>query len=268
MNERKNPGDRSPQRRPVEGVRIIRADEAQAALEAGEASGRRPDDELRYGDVPPAPAGPRPAHRFPLPDSMDPAGAVPLPPLAASSGTGEGDDVTWSESLDLVGPATWGDQPAAEPAGEDEARDDWGIGEPTAEFVIPAGAGYAVSRPTSAMGGGWAGGGGWEPAGTAAGGAAGSAGSAASAGSGASAALPRQPDQPGQAPRPAGARPPARAGRGRTRPPVGRVRLAARTGPADNPTTRSQLDLVGRPLHRPRPASSRRRSRPPRKGSP
>jgi CDP-diglyceride synthetase len=72
-----------PGRQPAEGVRIIKAEEAQAALEAGEAAGRRPDDQLRFGDVPPAPAGPRPAHRFPLPDSVDPAEAVELPPLAS-----------------------------------------------------------------------------------------------------------------------------------------------------------------------------------------
>ncbi|MGH9056825.1 MAG: phosphatidate cytidylyltransferase, partial [Acidimicrobiales bacterium] len=95
MNERKNRGDRTPERRPSEGVRILRADEAQAALDAGEAAGRRPDDELRYGDVPPAPQGPRPAHRFPLPGPVDPGGAVPLPPLAVpkrSFGRGEGFD--------------------------------------------------------------------------------------------------------------------------------------------------------------------------------
>lgn len=79
-----------PPRKPSEGVRIIGAEEAQAALEAGEAAGRRPDDQLRYGDVPPAPSGPRPAHRFPLPDSVDPARAVSLPPLAPGRRPGEG----------------------------------------------------------------------------------------------------------------------------------------------------------------------------------
>lgn len=69
-------------RTPAEGVRIIGAEEAQAALDAGEAAGRRPDDALRYGDVPPAPSGPRPAHRFPLPESVDPAD-VSRPPVAA-----------------------------------------------------------------------------------------------------------------------------------------------------------------------------------------
>ncbi len=82
MPERSDIGGRSGGRQPAEGVRIIPAEEAQAAIDKGEATGRRPDDELRYGDVPPAPPGPRPAHRFPLPDSIDPAEAVPLPPLA------------------------------------------------------------------------------------------------------------------------------------------------------------------------------------------
>lgn len=81
MSERDDAGHK-PGRQPAEGVRIIKAEEAQAALEAGEAAGRRPDDQLRFGDVPPAPTGPRPAHRFPLPDSVNPAEAVSLPPLA------------------------------------------------------------------------------------------------------------------------------------------------------------------------------------------
>jgi hypothetical protein len=67
---------------PAEGVRIIRADEAQAALDAGHAEGRRPGDAPRYGDVPPPPpSGPRPAHRFPLPDSVDPSEVAPRPPI-------------------------------------------------------------------------------------------------------------------------------------------------------------------------------------------
>ena len=68
-------------RTPAEGVRIIGAEEAATALESGQAAGRQPDDAPRYGDVPQPPAGPRPAHRFPLPDSVDPASAVQRPPL-------------------------------------------------------------------------------------------------------------------------------------------------------------------------------------------
>ncbi|MHB1536665.1 MAG: hypothetical protein ACYC1D_19065, partial [Acidimicrobiales bacterium] len=85
MNQRHNQDDPPAERRPAEGVRIIGADEAQAALEAGQVAGRRSEDELRFGDVPPVPQGPRSPHRFPLPDSVDPAEAVPRPPLAASA---------------------------------------------------------------------------------------------------------------------------------------------------------------------------------------
>ena len=73
MDERNEQDERLSQRPPAEGVRIIRAEEAQAALEAGQVAGRRPEDAPRFGDVPAQPAGPRPAHRFPLPDSVDPA---------------------------------------------------------------------------------------------------------------------------------------------------------------------------------------------------
>ena len=84
MRERKKQEERAPEdRRSPEGVRIIRADEAQAAMDTGQAAGRRPEGELRFGDVPPAPEGPRPPHRFPLPDTVDPAAAVPRRPLAA-----------------------------------------------------------------------------------------------------------------------------------------------------------------------------------------
>src|SRR3954449_2429255 len=66
-------------RPPQEGVRIIGAEEAAAALERGEAEGRRPDDAPRFGDVPPAPSGPRLVHRFPLPDQADPTVSMPQP---------------------------------------------------------------------------------------------------------------------------------------------------------------------------------------------
>src|SRR5436305_2230905 len=83
MDERDEQEEPQRRARPAnEGVRIIGAEEAAAALEKGEAAGRRPEDAPRFGDVPPQPAGPRPAHRFPLPDSVDPASAVPRPPVA------------------------------------------------------------------------------------------------------------------------------------------------------------------------------------------
>src|SRR3954469_22131367 len=80
--------ERPPARPGNEGVRIIGAEEAAAALEKGEVAGRRPEDAPRFGDVPPAPTGPRPSHRFPLPDSVDPASAVPRSPVASGSSSG------------------------------------------------------------------------------------------------------------------------------------------------------------------------------------
>ncbi|MDP8976855.1 MAG: phosphatidate cytidylyltransferase [Actinomycetota bacterium] len=69
------------ERSPAEGVRIIGADEAARALEQGQAAGRRPSGAPRFGDVPSRPEGPRPAQRFPLPESVDPA-EMRRPPLA------------------------------------------------------------------------------------------------------------------------------------------------------------------------------------------
>ncbi|HET7523374.1 MAG TPA: phosphatidate cytidylyltransferase [Acidimicrobiales bacterium] len=158
MSERKGEKDWS-QRRPAEGVRIIRADEAQAALDAGQAAGRRPDDELRFGDVPPAPAGPRPRHRFPLPDSIDPASAVPRPPVAvplrseerdrgkrispqAWADEPEGGDPGWSASPpEEQAPVPRYTRSAGEPEGrlwspsDEEAG--WDVGERTTELAIP-----------------------------------------------------------------------------------------------------------------------------------
>jgi phosphatidate cytidylyltransferase len=82
VDEHEDRDDLLSQRSAGEGVRIIRAEEAQAALDAGQAEGRRPDNAPRFGDVPPPPpSGPRPAHRFPLPDSVDPAEVAPRPPV-------------------------------------------------------------------------------------------------------------------------------------------------------------------------------------------
>jgi len=64
-------------RPPAEGVRIIGAEEAAAAIEAGQVSARVPDHAPRFGDVPKTPAGPQPPLRFP---GSDPA-AVAKPPV-------------------------------------------------------------------------------------------------------------------------------------------------------------------------------------------
>jgi phosphatidate cytidylyltransferase len=67
-----------------EGVRIIGAEEAQAALEGGQVARRLGEDDLRYGDVPPRPdPGVRPAARFPLPADVSTPKPRVSPPRAA-----------------------------------------------------------------------------------------------------------------------------------------------------------------------------------------
>jgi phosphatidate cytidylyltransferase len=62
-----------------EGVRIIGAEEAQAAMEGGQVGRRLGEDDLRPGDVPPRPdPGLRPAARFPLPADI----SAPTPRVA------------------------------------------------------------------------------------------------------------------------------------------------------------------------------------------
>jgi phosphatidate cytidylyltransferase len=81
MDERKDDEQQQPPRRSTEGVRIIGAEEAQAAIDSGHAAGRKPEDAPKYGDVPRQPDGPRPAIRFPLGGSTDPS-SVPRPGLS------------------------------------------------------------------------------------------------------------------------------------------------------------------------------------------
>ena len=169
MSERKGEKDWS-QRRPAEGVRIIRADEAQAALDAGQAAGRRPDDELRFGDVPPAPTGPRPQHRFPLPDSIDPASAVPRPPVAVPLRSEERNRARrispqpWSDEPD-GGARSWSEPLAGEPGttrdpyagAEDVGRlwsagsqdSGWDVGDRTTELDVPQAQSDEPGRPAS-----------------------------------------------------------------------------------------------------------------------
>ncbi len=80
-DQRRSRGNENKSADPAEGVRIIGADEAAEAMERGDVAPRRTDDELRYGDRPPAPpAGPRPALRFPLDASADPT-RIERPPV-------------------------------------------------------------------------------------------------------------------------------------------------------------------------------------------
>lgn len=71
-------GARRGPRQPAEGVRIIGADEAAAAIESGHVTPKKPEDALRFGDRPPEPSGPRPSLRFP---GADPR-SVDKPPVA------------------------------------------------------------------------------------------------------------------------------------------------------------------------------------------
>src|SRR6185503_563426 len=104
-------------RPPSEGVRIIGAEEAQAAIETGQAAGKRPDDEPRFGDVPPSPEGPRPQVSFPLAEDSDPSTAVEKPPVVTPPQQPSGGELPhWTE------PPT-GEVPRILPESEDAARD-------------------------------------------------------------------------------------------------------------------------------------------------
>jgi phosphatidate cytidylyltransferase len=106
-------------------VRIIGADEAAAAIEAGQAAGRSPDDAPRFGDVPPAPEGPRPPLRFPMPGA-DPS-SVAKPPIVGTPTPEELEDEAYLEGLTPAPPDepdAWAAETEAWPAEED---DDWGV---------------------------------------------------------------------------------------------------------------------------------------------
>jgi phosphatidate cytidylyltransferase len=137
VSEREERGDKRPAT-PVEGVRIIGAEEAQAAVDAGSVAPRRGDDEVRYGDVPPAPQGPRPPLRFPLAGDEDPAEVVrpQVTPPAAGPGFAGGDLPHWTEPPTGENPRILlGDEdeeddaawvaPASGPRWREEGPSDW-----------------------------------------------------------------------------------------------------------------------------------------------
>ena len=98
-------GARRGPRTSAEGVRIIGAEEAAAAIEAGQVTGRRPEDAPRFGDVPEPPSGPRPELRFP---GVDPS-AVEKPPVV---------EPPQRPTPPPVPPPTegfWGEEPAPSP---------------------------------------------------------------------------------------------------------------------------------------------------------
>ena len=132
-DQTEEPRERRGPRPSSESVRIIGADEAAAAIEAGQAAGRRPDDAPRFGDVPPAPEGPRPPLRFPMPGA-DPA-SIAKPPIVGTPATPEElEDEAYLEGLTPTpsdDPEAWAAEPEAWPVDDD----DWGV-EP--EPVAPA----------------------------------------------------------------------------------------------------------------------------------
>jgi phosphatidate cytidylyltransferase len=132
-DENKEPRERRGPRPSSESVRIIGADEAAAAIEAGQAAGRRPDDAPRFGDVPPAPEGPRPPLRFPMPGA-DPS-SVAKPPIVGTPTPEELEDEAYLEGLTATPPDepdAWTAEPESWPADED----DWGV-EPEPEPAPP-----------------------------------------------------------------------------------------------------------------------------------
>lgn len=81
MDDHRRTGPEDKKKDTAEGVRIIGPDEAAEAMERDDVATRRADDELRFGDRPPAPPeGSRPKLRFPLDSSADPA-RVERPPV-------------------------------------------------------------------------------------------------------------------------------------------------------------------------------------------
>jgi phosphatidate cytidylyltransferase len=95
-------GARRGPRASAEGVRIIGAEEAAAAIEAGQVTGRRPEDAPRFGDVPQPPSGPRPELRFP---GVDPS-AVEKPPVV---------EPPHRPPPSPVEESFWGEEPAPSP---------------------------------------------------------------------------------------------------------------------------------------------------------
>jgi len=108
---------------PTEGVRILGAKEAQAALDGGQVARRLGGDTPRFGDVPPRPdPSVRPAARFPLPVSGD--GAPDLDDLEAALTVVEDDedDITFRGEISaIVAETDASDRGTTDPLAEDRA---------------------------------------------------------------------------------------------------------------------------------------------------
>jgi len=109
------------ERRPAEGVRIIGADEAAAAIEAGQVAPRRPEDAPRFGDVPSMPSGPRPPLRFPYPGDEPPAVAKPplVPPAPTLTDSGSVPLPHWTDPPTGEVPKILPDSPDPDPVPAD-----------------------------------------------------------------------------------------------------------------------------------------------------
>ena len=144
-------GARRGPRQPAEGVRIIGADEAAAAIESGQVAAKKPEDELRFGDVPPQPAGPRPSLRFP---GADPAAVdkppvagepLPLPPRDEPDPAAAEASRHWDEVLARAGEGRARPRVTSALFGDDEEDDIFGLsgrssrpGHETQERPVPA----------------------------------------------------------------------------------------------------------------------------------
>lgn len=144
-----------------EGVRIIGAEEAQAALDGGQVQGRLGEDDLRYGDVPPRPdPGVRPAARFPLPaDASAPQPRVSQPrpadepagePVVGSHTLGELDHdpgAARADEVDLREQEGLGDEWTDAAWGDGWGDDGADIGEPEVATRADRGAAEETSGP-------------------------------------------------------------------------------------------------------------------------
>jgi phosphatidate cytidylyltransferase len=101
----------------AEGVRIIGAEEAAAAIESGHVSSRVPDDAPRFGDVPEQPSGPQPQLRFP---GSDPA-AVAKPPVVIP----DPPPTPEPPALEIPAPASWEAAFDSRPLGADDPSAFW-----------------------------------------------------------------------------------------------------------------------------------------------
>ena len=122
-DDRDEEQEEKPVRSPGEGVRIIGAEEAQQRMESGETARRRPEDAPRFGDRPSPPEGPRPEHRFPLPEDQDPTG-IPRPPVTPPPAPA--DLPHWTEPPTGEVPRIFADV-APDTGATDEEADEFGV---------------------------------------------------------------------------------------------------------------------------------------------